>query len=62
MFPYYPLKLEILKHYVQNYGDIVDGGIGSVNNALSISCQILTSYKVVEEYSMRYNVGLGQGS
>lgn len=62
MFPYYPFKLDIIKHYIQNYGDIVDGAQGSASKALSISCQIMTSYKVVDQYSKEFNIGLGQRS
>jgi len=62
MFSYYPFKLEILKHYIKNYGLILNGTKPSIDNALSISCQIITSYKLVEQYTHENNQGLGQSN
>ena len=62
MFSYYPFKMAILKHYIQNYGSIVDGSKVGVENGLSVSCQLVTSYKLVEQYCQGNRVGLGQGS
>lgn len=47
---------------MQNYGEIVDGARASINNAISISCQIITSYKLIEQYAGSENIGIGQKS
>lgn len=52
--------MAILKHYIQNYGDIIDGEKSSINNGISISCQLITSYKLVEQYSLENKIGIGQ--
>lgn len=62
MFSYYPFKLAILKHYIQNFGKVINGEKSSTNNGISISCQLITSFKLVEQYSLENNVGIGQKS
>ena len=52
MFPYYPFKLSIVKHYIGNFGLLVNGTKGSINCASSISCQLITSYKIIEQYAL----------
>lgn len=62
MFGYYPFKMDIVKHYIQNYGDIVTGTKLSQDNSLSISCQLITSYKVIRQYALENKIGIGQKS
>lgn len=61
MFSYYPFKLDILKHYIKNYRLVIDGTTHSIDNAFIISSQLITSYKVVEQYCKENSTGIGQG-
>lgn len=60
MFPYYPFKSSILKHYMENFGLVVNGTENSTSCASSISCQLVTSHKLVEQYATENTVGMGQ--
>ena len=50
LFPYYPIKNAIIDHYIRNYHLIINGVEIASKVACSISCQLLTSYKVVKDY------------
>jgi len=47
MFPVYTFKQQLLSSYVRCYHSIYSG---LSKSGLSISCQIMTSYKLVEDY------------
>jgi hypothetical protein len=59
MFPYYPFKQQLLAAYVHCFPQVYIGDEDG-NNGESLSCQILTSYKLVEDYiEMEGSVPLG---
>ena len=47
LFPYYPIKSAIVNHYIKNYHLIIDGSNAASQCAISISSQIMTSYKII---------------
>jgi len=49
MFPYYQFKKQLIAAYIDYFGSLYAGDT-SGNAGQSLSCQILTSYKLVEEY------------
>ena len=48
MFPYYPFKQQLIANYISCYSTVY---AGEDRAAQSISCQIMTSYKLVEDYA-----------
>lgn len=59
LFPYYPIKNAITNHYIKNYHLLVTGDEGASKVASSISCQLITSYKVIQDYAENNKEGLG---
>ena len=60
LFPFYPIKNAITNHYIKNYHLIINGNQQASKVACSISCQLLTSYKVIKEYTENNSEGLAQ--
>ena len=61
MFGYYPFKMELIRVYIQKYGDIIAGEKGFSCGG-TLSCQLMTSYQLVQKYCEKNNIALGQGS
>jgi len=50
MFPVYTFKQQLLSSYIKCYDSLYSNS----KLGLSISCQIMTSYKLVEDYADSY--------
>lgn len=47
MFPYYPFKQLLIAEYIACYSDVY---AFESTKGMSIACQIMTSYKLIEDY------------
>lgn len=48
MFPYYTFKQQLIATYMKSFSSLY---ANSSQTGLSISCQIITSHKLVEDYA-----------
>ena len=48
MFPYYPFKQLLIAQYIQNFENVY---AAEQIKGMSIGCQIMTSYKLIEDYA-----------